>query len=38
MTDFFLLAVAAMAVLVLVRLLTRGWPEIEDEEEAREEV
>ena len=36
MTDFFFLAVAVMAAVLLVRLLTRDWPEIEDEDERGE--
>lgn len=39
MTDFFILAVAVFAAVVLVRLLTMGWPEAdeiaEDEIETR---
>ncbi|KIT18026.1 hypothetical protein jaqu_01510 [Jannaschia aquimarina] len=36
MTDFFILAVAVFAAVVLVRLLTSGWEPVEEEE--REEV
>ncbi|CTQ33736.1 hypothetical protein JAN5088_02522 [Jannaschia rubra] len=34
MTEFFLLAVAVFAALVLVRLLTHDWKAPEDTEEA----
>ncbi len=33
MTDFFLLAVAVFAAVVLVRLLTRDWRRLDEEEE-----
>ncbi len=33
MTDFFLLAVAVLAAIVLVRMLTRDWRPIEDADE-----
>ena len=34
MTDFFILAVAVFAAVVLARVLTRGWRPLDDSEEA----
>lgn len=37
MTDFFILAVAVFAAVVLFRMLTRDWRPLDDSEEADNE-